>query len=64
MSRKQWPLPTSSSRQNISKNEQGLAADTSRVKKLSEGDAKNVVIAPDGSIFVKTLVQIDRKFMI
>lgn len=30
---------------------------------MNEGDIKNVAIEPDGSIFVKTLVQIDRKFI-
>lgn len=64
MSQRKWPLPTSASHQNnIKKNYQSSLAQTSQSKSKNEGDIKNIAIAPDGSIFVKTLVQIDRKFM-
>lgn len=64
MSQRKWPLPTSTSHQkNIKKNYQSSLAQTSQSKSKNEGDIKNVAISPDGSIFVKTLVQIDRKFM-
>lgn len=62
MSEKKWPLPTSMSLQNNVKNNQGPLDQTLQSKKMTERDTENVAIAPDGSIFVKTLVQIDRKF--
>lgn len=60
MSQKNRP-PQSTSRQNDSKNDQCSFDQT--VQGKTERDTKSVAIAPDGSIFVKTLVQIDRKFM-
>lgn len=63
MSQKKWPPPQSTSSKNDSKNHQYSFDQTLQGKTMTESDTKNVAIAPDGSIFVKTLVQIDRKFM-
>lgn len=61
MSQKKWPLPIP--RQKDVSNDHGPLAQRSQGKTVNEGDVKNVAIAPDGSIFIKTLVQIDRKFI-
>lgn len=63
MSQKKWSPPQSTSRQNDTKNDRCSFDQTLQGKTMTERDTENVAIAPDGSIFVKTLVQIDRKFM-
>ncbi|KAG4068478.1 hypothetical protein HA402_004819 [Bradysia odoriphaga] len=62
MSQKKRPLPTPSPRHKESSDQPSVVesqAGTSRSKSEAKSDEKNVVVAPDGSIFVKTLVHID-----
>lgn len=66
MSQKKQPLPTSSSRHKETNPQRSIAktqAGPSQSKTKTEATERNVVVSPDGSIFVKTLVQVDRKFV-
>lgn len=64
MSKKNWQPPTSSTSHKTHLNtEQKSFSHTLQGESVNQRDGKNVAITADGSIFVKTLVQIDRKFM-
>lgn len=64
MSQRKWQPPTSSSRKSQPNKDQVSFNQSSQGEELSRGSVKNVAITPNGSIFVKTLVQVDRKLML
>lgn len=60
MSQRKRQPSTSTSRKYHVNNDQNSLSQSSKGEGMSQKDPK-VAITPDGSIFVKTLVQIDRK---
>ncbi|KAJ6647336.1 hypothetical protein Bhyg_02558 [Pseudolycoriella hygida] len=57
MTERKLPIPKSTTPYNNKLNDQGTS--TQMGNRVNDGDSKNVAIASDGSIFVKTLVQMD-----
>lgn len=64
MSQRKCQPSSSTSHKNHLKNDQNSISKTSKSDGMNQEAVKNVAIAPDGSIFVKTLVHIDRKFVL